>query len=759
MQRLIFSRTLIRSFSINSNPRCIPLFKSSINNQASQSSIRGLFASKYSTSSILSNFNTSQFSGESGGVVYNNIDLNNKDEYSPVPFSSYSSVDKDTLKSIKNQFGFENASKVQDSIISRLPSNDDFLIKAKTGTGKTIAFLVSAIETLLKEGASKTNPREKSVGLLIVSPTRELAKQIAMEAKKLSYYHRFAVHLLVGGESGREQNRGLSQNPHDIVVGTPGRLLDIWENNPSFSASASKTKVLIFDEADMLLDLGFQNEVNSIIQKCPEDRQTFLVSATFSSKVRSVAAQAFGNKKFTTLDCVDPNDSNVVHKVKQSYVLADWDLHFPTIFHILKHHIKKINEKEGGNGSKIVIFLPTTKSTQIYSDVIKNIISSRGSIIGGSSSRNKKYGKNNYSKRSDSIEVFCLHGKKSQDARSRISDRFRQFDTSDNNSAILITTDVSARGVDYPGTRLVLQVGIPKTSEQYTHRVGRTGRAGTDGEGIILLSPSEIPFIRELEKNQGLTTLTQSTDFPPQVIEEIAQAISTLNPKDGETKSDIIDNPMMGEMKEYNKLFSFTKNNTDVVEVEDMFVSLLGFYQSCEGILRFDGQSFAKELAKSMEPFDITEIPHIPSALRQMFSQPRKSSFRSQGNFRSGSNNRGGYNNRGSSSRNSYSFDDSRSNRGGSYNDGPKYNRSENSGYDDKSRFNRSEGSGYGDKPRFNRSEGSGYGDKPKYNKYNDKNSFNKSSSYGSSRSNDRNKYSKPSYKSGGDRESSFSED
>ncbi|OMJ21851.1 DEAD-box ATP-dependent RNA helicase 25 [Smittium culicis] len=744
MQRLALSKALIRSIAFSPVRKYTTLLNPSIFPRTALTSSKISLISKFSTYPSLFNSTNSAISEEHNGVIYNNADPNHKDEYVPVPFASYPAINKNTLKALKQQFGFEAASKVQDSIISRLPSTQDFLIKAKTGTGKTIAFLVSAIETVLKNAALSSDPRDKSVGILIVSPTRELAKQIAAEAKKISYYHQFSVHLLVGGESSRNQNRGLSVSPHDIVVGTPGRLLDMWENNPSFTRSANKTKVLIFDEADMLLDLGFQNEVNSIIEKCPEDRQTFLVSATFSSKVRSIANQAFKNKKFETLDCVDPNDTNVVHRVKQSYVLADWDMHYATIYHILKNHIKEINTKENGNGSKVVIFLPTTKSTQIYSDIIKNIISSRGTIINQSkASRNKKYGKpsNSFTK-SDSIEVFCLHGKKSQEQRSRISDKFREFDTSNNNSAILITTDVSARGVDYPGTRLVLQVGVPKTSEQYTHRVGRTGRAGTDGEGIILLSPSEVPFIKELERDQGLKTLNESVDYSSEVVEKLSEAISAISKaessEDADSESPITSQqtvdpatlPYYKEMKQFLKLFSFSKNNTDQVEVEDMFLSLLGFYQSCEGVLRFDGQTFLRELAKSMEVFGIHDIPSIPSAVRPTFSARGKSGFGNR-NSRFGGGGGSGY------GANSYG------NRGSNF----RSNRSGGSGYnhrDDSKRFgnkdNYNSGSGHNSyKPRFNKYSEDGNSGLGSYKNNNDKPRFN--------RSNDRYD-SKPSYRS-----------
>ncbi|PVU99515.1 hypothetical protein BB559_000632 [Furculomyces boomerangus] len=579
---------------------------------------------------------------EKNGVIYNNFSEEIQDEYQPVPFTTYTSINKNTMKAIKSVFGFDHASKVQDSIISTLPSEKDFMIKAKTGTGKTIAFLISAIETLLKNKSASVEDAKPGVGILIVSPTRELARQISEEAKRLVKFHKFSVHLLVGGESSRNQSRDLRYSTPDIVVATPGRLLDMWENDQSFGNAANKTQVLIFDEADMLLDMGFQTEINQIIKKCPENRQNFLVSATFSKKVAQVANETFRGKKFEVLDCVDSKDTNVVHKVKQSYILVDWDIQFAAIYHALKSQINNHINNEG-RGTKIIVFLPTTKATQVYSDIIKSILGSKGQTEARGNDRNKRYGSSRavFGKTSGAVEIFCLHGKKSQDTRSRISEKFRNFDTNNNNTAILITTDVSARGVDYPGTEFVLQVGVPKTTEQYTHRVGRTGRAGKSGEGLIILSPSEIQFLKELEFDQG-AIVPQNEEFSPETLAQIKVALNQIKKnqskvteendstetKDNESISntnEITVNPtLLKSMTRFATRFDFIKEKIDKVEIEDMFLSLLGAYQSTEGILKFKSQVLIDEIAKVLEPFDIHEQPPLPRALREGFGLHRQ---------------------------------------------------------------------------------------------------------------------------------------
>ncbi|PVV03924.1 hypothetical protein BB560_001578 [Smittium megazygosporum] len=542
-------------------------------------------------------------------------------EYEPIPFSSYSSVNPNTLKAIKSEFKFDCATKVQNAIISQIPSDQDFLIKAKTGTGKTIGFLISAIETLLKNKKSGSYDKD-SVGILIVSPTRELAKQIANEASKLSTFHKFGVHELVGGESIRNQTRSLSNRPKDIVVGTPGRLLDLWDSFPEFGRAASKTQILVFDEADMLLDLGFQKEINDIVSRCPRDRQNFLVSATFSSKVRQTARKALEGKSFKELDCVDPNESSVVKKIKQSYILANWDAHYHLISKVVASHIAEIKEKTGA-GAKILIFLPTTKSVQVYSSVLSSMLSKSGTPL-NKPDKSSRF-RNHRAQYKNSVKIFSIHGKKSQDVRTRTSDNFRKFDISNNNTGILITTDVSARGVDYPGTSLVLQVGVPKDPQQYTHRVGRTGRAGTYGEGITILSEFELPFIRSLSLEQGVE-LKESEVFNSSMVSDLVEAIELTkkeaDTESGETKDSTTDqsleakNELIPFVKKHSFGFERYKNEASVEEIEDMFISCIGYYQSLEGILRYKVNDLISQVSRSMLPFGIDKIPHLPLQLR-----------------------------------------------------------------------------------------------------------------------------------------------
>ncbi|KAJ2345690.1 hypothetical protein IWW50_002067, partial [Coemansia erecta] len=401
-----------------------------------------------------------------------------EEEYVPTAFASYGNVHPKTMQAIRRVMRFDTASKVQDQVISRMPLENDIMVKAKTGTGKTLAFLVPAIEALANE--YKRDPERarkgREIGCLIISPTRELAKQIAVEAEKLVKFHRWNVQLLVGGESSRGQLRDLQNRHSDIVIGTPGRLLDFLQSQPAFAEQLAKGKVLVLDEADVLLDMGFRKELDWLIPAMAKDRKTLLVSATLGQNVQSLASTVCSDG-FDLIDCVGQEETNTHANVKQEYVSVPFSQQLPVLMDLIETHTTKNNAESCG--SKIVIFLPTIKATSMYAEIINAMLADKG-------------GKNRQ------VDVFELHGGVPQTLRSSRSDRFRSASLRAGNTSILVTTDVSARGVDYPDVSMVIQVGIPSTTEAYIHRLGRTGRAGKSGEGVIMLSPVEMPFLKEI---------------------------------------------------------------------------------------------------------------------------------------------------------------------------------------------------------------------------------------------------------------------
>ncbi|GLB39036.1 putative DEAD-domain-containing protein [Lyophyllum shimeji] len=395
----------------------------------------------------------------------------------------------------------------------------DLLVKAKTGTGKTLGFLLPAVEARLQSieahvaralrDAGRTEDRalehkvkaaftRETVGTLIISPTRELASQIAKEAQRLTtHLDAFGVRLFVGGEGKRNQMREWTTGRRDIVVATPGRLRDVLESEPEVKRGIAKTQVLVLDEADTLLDMGFRPDIEAIKEFLPPvpQRQTFLFSATVSRAIQDIARMSLApNHKF--INCVS-NDTSPVHAHVPQYhtILPHAKDQLPHILRLLAH-----DQLSNPGSAKAIVFFPTTKMTQLFATALREL--SRSCLPAG---RN--------------TNVYELHSKKSMESRTRASSSFRN-DTS--GAAILVTSDVSARGVDYPGVTRVIQVGIPGSTEQYVHRVGRTGRANnTQGRGDLVLLPWEMRYVNECLSMVPLKPL-RTQDLAAEV-EELAQ--------------------------------------------------------------------------------------------------------------------------------------------------------------------------------------------------------------------------------------------
>ncbi|SCV69633.1 BQ2448_2653 [Microbotryum intermedium] len=441
------------------------------------------------------------------------------------PAATFASI-KDSLhapiyKAITQRpFKYETMSEVQQAVLALLPrlSNppvpttpkggalesieqaQDLLVRAKTGTGKTLAFLIPALEGRLRQleaykaqwkldnpDAPKTQAEraltkfaKSSVGALILSPTRELATQIATEASALtSHLPDMGVRLFVGGASKSLQYRDwVRSSSNDIVVATPGRILDFLSSEENIRAPLSSARMLILDEADTLLDMGFADALADITEHLPDisQRQTFLFSATVSKQIREIARKSM-KQDHVFVDTVKASDIDTHLHIPQYYtVLPDPESQLIHILRLLAHdqllHARTAAANGGENGGKAVIFLPTTRMTQMFSLVLQAM-------------------KAHFPWARDT-HIVEIHSKKDQNQRTRASDSFRKNKTG---YSILVTSDVSARGVDYPGVTRVIQVGIPGSRDLYIHRVGRTGRAGKEGRGDIVLLPWEGKYV------------------------------------------------------------------------------------------------------------------------------------------------------------------------------------------------------------------------------------------------------------------------
>ncbi|KAE8778399.1 DEAD-box ATP-dependent RNA helicase 25 [Hordeum vulgare] len=398
-----------------------------------------------------------------------------------------------SLKGVKDA-GYGRMTQVQEATLPVILQGKDVLAKAKTGTGKTVAFLLPAIEVLSKLPSSQRSHLRSSVNLLVMCPTRELANQVAVEAKKLLKYHRLlGVQVVIGGTRITLEQRNMQANPCQILVATPGRLKDHLENTPGFSTRLKGVKVLVLDEADRLLDMGFRRDIEKIMAATPKDRQTLLFSATVPEEVRQISHVAM-RKDYRFINTVKEGDEETHSQVSQMYMIAPLDLHFSILYDVLKKHVTEDADY------KVIIFCTTAMVTKLVAEVLSQL----------------------------NLNIREIHSRKSQSARTKVSDEFRR-----SKGVILVSSDVSARGVDYPDVTLVIQVGIPSGREQYIHRIGRTGRKGKEGQGLLLLAPWESHFLTSVKDLSVSEAVTPSVDSSTQT--EVKGALRRVEMKSKES--------------------------------------------------------------------------------------------------------------------------------------------------------------------------------------------------------------------------------
>ncbi|PCH44860.1 DEAD-domain-containing protein [Wolfiporia cocos MD-104 SS10] len=508
------------------------------------------------------------------------------------------SISYDTLKAITvRPFQLKHMTSVQAAVLPLLPAiaepydpeaaaesgtappPRDLLVRAKTGTGKTLAFLVPAVEARLKaveasgkqavkdaglvsdkhlEGRARRIFARAEAGCLIISPTRELAQQIANEAIKLTDHHAdFQVQLFVGGSSKRIQLRDWMKNRRDIVVGTPGRIRDLLENEPEVAKGLAKAKMLILDEADTLLDMGFRDDITAITDFLPPtpERQTFMFSATVSTQIKQIA-RATLDKNHLFINCVsDSAPPTHAHVPQYHTVLPNAASQIPHLLRLLAH-----DQLLNAGKSKTIVFLPTTKLTQLFATMLRSL--SRSSLPAGSETK-----------------VYEIHSKRMQHQRDSASNSFR----SDRSGAsILVTSDVSARGVDYPGVTRVIQVGIPSGTDHYIHRVGRTGRGSdTSGRADLVLLPWEVGFLTWQLTDIPLKPLT--TNELTNQVTELAREFDKNPPKAQRTAYQQPYTPLLEGMQEQ---ISSLLERLDEDAIKETMASMLGYYMGRTGDIR-----------------------------------------------------------------------------------------------------------------------------------------------------------------------------
>lgn len=369
-------------------------------------------------------------------------------------------IDAAIKQAIREVLQFKTCSPVQAATLPITLTGQDTVAKARTGTGKTISFLIPVVERILQSPRQREG--ERHIQALILSPTRELAMQIAKEAQALLSFHRsLAVQVVVGGLNINRDLKALERRVPDILVATPGRLIDHLTGH-NLGPRLKGLQTLVMDEADRLLDMGFRPDINKILEFLPhkDTRQNLLFSATYPPKTADLCKYAL-REDYKLVDAVGNQDTHESHKVKQTFLVTPLDKQVAYLYQVIQDH-----RKADPYNSKIMIFCTTARLTQMYANVFE--------LLG--------------------LPVMEMHSRKSQSARMSIAEKFRKAD-----SAIMFSSDVSARGMDYPDVTLVVQLGLPSDRDQYIHRLGRTARAGKEGEGLLMLTEHERVYLDKLK--------------------------------------------------------------------------------------------------------------------------------------------------------------------------------------------------------------------------------------------------------------------
>ncbi|KAG8226825.1 hypothetical protein J437_LFUL007102 [Ladona fulva] len=358
-------------------------------------------------------------------------------------------VCENTLKAIADM-GFSILTEIQARSIPPLLEGRDLVGSAKTGSGKTLAFLIPAVELMYK---LKFMPRN-GTGCIVISPTRELSMQTYGVLKEVMKYHHHTYGLIMGGANRKAEADKLEKGIN-IIVATPGRLLDHLQNTPNFMVK--NLQCLVIDEADRILDIGFEEEMKQILNLLPKRRQTMMFSATTTQKTEALKSLAL-KKEPIYVGIDDEKEKATVEGLEQGYVVCPSEKRFLLLFTFLKKNMKK----------KVMVFFSSCMSVKYHHELLNYI----------------------------DLPVTCIHGKQKQTKRTTA---FFQFCNAE--SGILLCTDVAARGLDIPAVDWIVQYDPPDDPKEYIHRVGRTARGeGGRGNALLILRPEELGFLRYLKQ-------------------------------------------------------------------------------------------------------------------------------------------------------------------------------------------------------------------------------------------------------------------
>ena len=345
--------------------------------------------------------------------------------------------------------GYTTPTPVQAGLIPRALTGIDVLGQARTGTGKTASFVLPILERVLRPGRGG-GPRA-----LVLVPTRELAVQVRDEFEKLAHGSRIHCVAVYGGKPLKGQIDKLAKHPA-VVVGTPGRVLDHMSRG---TLNLSALEIVTLDEADRMLDIGFRPDIEKILRRCPESRQTLLLSATVPPPVAKLATRYMRDPEILDFSV----NELAVETIEQFYFTVEPTRKFDLLERLLEREQPR----------QVIVFCRTKRGTdKIYERLSRR----RGHAGGGPES------------------IACIHGDLSQGARDKAMRQFR-----DGTVRVLVATDVVGRGIDVSGVSHIINYDIPEFCDDYVHRVGRTGRMGREGVAYTFVSPEEGPQLTRIE--------------------------------------------------------------------------------------------------------------------------------------------------------------------------------------------------------------------------------------------------------------------
>ncbi len=352
------------------------------------------------------------------------------------------SLDQNIIKAI-DELAYLNPTPIQQQVIPLILANHDVMARARTGTGKTAAFALPILQSLIEH-----DQRKNSISVLVLTPTRELTQQVYQTFVDLGKYTNSIFGKAYGGVSIKSQLAQLEAGV-DVLVATPGRLLDLLSRD---TITLDALQFLVFDEADRMLDLGFKEEINRILSLVPESRQTLLFSATFDDAIYKMSKILLKDAKKIEID-------------QKNQAATDVEQIVYTVDHDKKRELTSylIGSK---NWQQVLIFTRTKKAADTLALEMNK----------------------------DGIKSQSLHGDKSQGAREKVLAEFKECKI-----RALVATDVAARGIDISDLEYVINYELPYQAEDYIHRIGRTARAGKSGIAVTLLSTEEEWLLTAIE--------------------------------------------------------------------------------------------------------------------------------------------------------------------------------------------------------------------------------------------------------------------